>query len=319
MSGQLFESIVTVASNSYKTLTYSTMTAASLFVPTLCWLLETPHHLANHSNYKKAKENLIKIRPELNEKELNMEFDRMTGAIEEEKSKKQDVNWFNFFRIKVIRKAFRCGLVLNVLSVSCGGPVLSLYITTIVPKNQYFDNTFYPLISFLIQFIAAFTSTLFIDLCPRRTLYLAAALMSMVMQAFGALIFYLHSIDASSEVWRWSLILNCFLYLVVDRGLISPLNSTVRSEIFPQSVKGIGNALCVICQAITLIIFYQVYAIVLEHVGLSLNFVLFAVNSAILAAVVYFWLPETRGKSLADVQMAFENSQNEIPNCWKCR
>lgn len=310
MSGQLFESIITVATGSYKALTYSTLAAASAFIPTLCWLLETPHHLVNQSNYKKAKENLAKIRPNMNEKELAGEFDDITQGIEDEKSKKQNINWFNFFKIRVIRKAFRCGLVLNVLSVSCGGPVLSLYITAIVPANPYFSSSFYPLISFLIQFLAAITSTIFIDWWPRRTLYLAAALVSIGMQTFGAAASYLHS-NYPSDLWRWSLILNCFLYLVVDRGLISPLNSTVRSEIFPQSVKGIGNALCVICQAITLIVFYQVYAIVHQHLGLSFNFLLFAVNSAVLAAVVYFWLPETRGKSLADVQLALENDTKE--------
>lgn len=305
MFGQLFESLVMVIAQTYFALTALTTMMAVFFFPTIWWLIESPHYLANVSNLEEAKKNLKIIRPNSNPSEVNREFEMLIESASREKRKK--VNWLNFYKVKAFRKSLQCALLLNVIAVTCGGPVMALYVAVMLPENQYFRNDYYALISFTIQFLAAIGSTFIMDRFSRRRLFLAAALLSLAMQSLNALSYALYS-RSGDDLWKWIFILNNFLYMFVDRGLISPCNCTVRSEIFPYSLKGIGNALCVISQAISLIVSYQIYDYVNPKFGLSANFAIFALDSALLAAVIYCLLPEMRGKSLAQVQ----NVQDEF-------
>lgn len=301
MFGQLFESIVMVIAKTYFALTAFTTLVAALFFSTIWWLIESPHYLANVSNLEGAKKNLKIIRPDYTDNEVNREFEVMVESIARERRNKVRVNWLNFYKLKAFREPLQCALLLNVVAVTCGGPVMTLYVAVMLPQNLYFANEYYALISFSIQFIAAIGSTFVMDRFGRRRLFLAAALISLAMQSLNAFAYALYD-SGGGDFWKWVFILNNFLYMFVDRGLISPCNCTVRSEIFPYTLKGIGNALCVICQAISLIVNYQIYDFINPKYGLSINFAIFAFDSALLAAVIYFLLPEMGGRSLAEVQ-----------------
>ncbi len=310
MSGQLFESVVTILTSSYYALTNSSTILAAFFFPTIWWMIESPYYLTHTCKFHRAKENLKIVRPGYTDDEIEEEFKLLKQSIDTEKLKKNEINWFNFFKVKSVRRPLRCALLLNVFAVSCGGPAMALNVANMLPANQYFSREYYPFISFSIQFVAGIGSTFIIDKFPRRKLYIFTGLLSAAMQAFSAAVYYAFSVQ-SSEIWKWSFILNNFVYMFVDRGLLSPLNCTVRSEIFPIRLKGIGNALCVICQSLALIVSYAIFDFVYKNYGLTVNFLIFTLFSLIIVATVYAYLPETGNKSLAEVQNAIKMEAEE--------
>lgn len=87
------------------------------------------------------------------------------------------------------------------------------------------------------------------------------------------------------------------------------MNNAVKSELFPQAVKGFCGSLVSIGQASSAIVLYQLYNLIRDYFHIYLIYVVFSINSFILCLIIYFMLPEGRGTSLADLQMKF----NQIP------
>lgn len=158
MFGQLFESVVMVLANTYFALTAFTTLIAALFFPTIWWLIESPHYLANKLDLKAAKRNLKIVRPGHSDWEVNKELDSIA-----QEGQKKVLSWFNFYKVKAFRKSLQCVLLLNIVAVTCGGPVMTLYVAVMLPPNPYFGNSYYALISFSVQFIAAIGSTFVMD------------------------------------------------------------------------------------------------------------------------------------------------------------
>ena len=97
------------------------------------------------------------------------------------------------------------------------------------------------------------------------------------------------------------------IYLAFFQACLGPLAWLVMSEIFPLRLRGLGMGISVFCLWITNFIVGLVFPIMLANLGLSGSFIAFSVCAVLGAVFIYNFCPETRGKSLEEIEEGFRN------------
>jgi MFS transporter, SP family, major inositol transporter len=100
-------------------------------------------------------------------------------------------------------------------------------------------------------------------------------------------------------------------FLAFQQGAISPVTWLMLSEIFPLKLRGLGMGVTVFCLWITNFLVGLFFPILLSAVGLSFTFFIFAVCGIGAIVFVNKILPETRGKSLEQLESYFRNYGQE--------
>jgi major inositol transporter-like SP family MFS transporter len=96
-------------------------------------------------------------------------------------------------------------------------------------------------------------------------------------------------------------------FLGFQQATISPVTWLMLSEIFPQKLRGLGMGVTVFCLWITNFLISLVFPVLLEWIGLSTTFFVFFVCGLGAITFVKHFLPETKGKSLEELEKHFRS------------
>lgn len=95
------------------------------------------------------------------------------------------------------------------------------------------------------------------------------------------------------------------LFLSFMQGCIAPILWLVIAEIFPLRLRGLGMGICIFFLWIVDFIIGSVFPVLLDTWGLSAAFFFFVVSGIIAMIFVKFCVPETKGKSLEEIERYF--------------
>lgn len=100
--------------------------------------------------------------------------------------------------------------------------------------------------------------------------------------------------------------LGCIIvYLAFFQGLIGPVNWVIISEIFPLRLRGLGMGLSVMILWLANFCVGLIFPMLLDSVGLANTFFTFALMSLVSIVFVIKVVPETRGRSLEELEAFF--------------
>lgn len=309
--GLIFPSIMSVTLASYKSLVWSITLLTFLSLVSMYWMKETPSYLVSKSNYKQAKITLRRIRKGYSEREIEDEFEKLAKYIEEEKTRQNQLTWLKFLKTKSIRKPLLSGILLNVFTILTGSVLIKIYITAIIPANEFVPKKYYPLIIQICLLFISFNTTFYIDKFKRRTIFLSGAVTVSILNGICALANYMVEGTQTNNFFKWIFIFANMLSVICYGAAIQPMNSALKAELYPQAMKGFCGSIGIISQALSFIIAFQLYNFVKDYFHIYLMYVIFSLNSMVLCSVIYFILPEGRGESLSDFQKKF--NQQVIP------
>jgi major inositol transporter-like SP family MFS transporter len=100
-------------------------------------------------------------------------------------------------------------------------------------------------------------------------------------------------------------------FLVFQQGAISPVTWLMLSEIFPLRLRGLGMGVTVFCLWITNFLVGLTFPILLDKVGLSTTFFVFAALGIVAIAFVKKYLPETKGLTLEQLEHNFRTYDHQ--------
>lgn len=306
--GSLFVAVVTSLFSSYKIVCYSATVLSFICLFPLFWFEETPHYLISISKNDQAKQYLRQIRPGCDEESIDIEFKNLKNYIEEEQIRKNKVSWLEFLSSKPIRVPIITLMLINSLASMTGGTVISSYITVIVPDIESISKKYYPLILQVISIVASFLAPVFIDKFSRKFLYSLSTIMCCFIAIFMALIYHWYELHVENYI-KWSLLVGNLVIVAIWHCTIKPIQITWKSELFPHAVKGLACSLTTLVQSSCTVIAYKSYVIVTDGIGVYFNYLFYAVNLLLSFVVVFHLIPESRGKSLSDLQTS--NAKNE--------
>lgn len=285
---------------------FSLITLLSMIIAT-----ETPSFLISISKFDQARENLQKVRQGCPINETETEFEALKQYIEDEKTSKDQLNWLSFIKLKSTRGPLLASVLIKFFTTGTGRNLITTYVTTIFPANEFVPKKYYPLIMQVIILFINIGTTFYIEKFPRRSIFIFGAIAITISNSLAALFDYFH-VESRIETFKWLFVLGNVSYLIFFNGMVQPINSTIKSELFPQAIKGLGGSLTILSQAASTLISYQLYHFINKYLYLYDMYVVLAINSLILCVIVYFMLPESRGSSLVDVQRQYQ--QQRIPN-----
>ena len=98
------------------------------------------------------------------------------------------------------------------------------------------------------------------------------------------------------------------LYLAFFQGAVGPMTWLTLSEIFPARIRGIGMGMAVLFLWLFNFLVGLFFPVLLDSVGLSATFFLFAVFAVGGIVFIGKYLPETRGLSLEQIEENFKRS-----------
>ena len=153
------------------------------------------------------------------------------------------------------------------------------------------------------RLIFTFIVALFIDKVGRRPLLIISSIVcSFSMFVIGAII------DAENPSLSW-IPLVAALVFIASYGLgVGPVPWILIGEMLPTPIRSVGAAICTCIFALLLFLLSELWPQIIDATGLDDAVFAFGSFNLLLAIVTWLFMPETRNRSLEDLQTAFSGA-----------
>jgi len=158
-------------------------------------------------------------------------------------------------------------------------------------KNALLQTSLLGLINFLFTFIAIY----FVDKIGRRLLYLIGSMGMVITLLLLAVSFYLKMDSLFTLICIMS-------FIAFFASCIGPVFWTLVSEIFPNRIRGKAVAFASFTQWIFNFFVVLLFPHFLASVGGTATFLFLALMSFLQWLFTYLYVPETKGKSLEEIE-----------------
>jgi SP family arabinose:H+ symporter-like MFS transporter len=156
-----------------------------------------------------------------------------------------------------------------------------------------------------VNVLFTFVALWLIDKTGRKTLLLYGV-SGMTLCLFGlGLIFYL---DLVSGPWVLIFILG---YIASFAASLGPIPWVIISEIFPTKTRGVAMSISILILWISVYLVTQFFPILLESIGGAFTFWIFMINAVFLVLFVWKVVPETKGKTLEEIEKSWIITKNK--------
>ncbi len=162
-------------------------------------------------------------------------------------------------------------------------------------KNALLQTSLLGLINFIFTFVAIFL----IDKVGRRLLYLIGSMGMAITLVLLAISFYLKMEGIFTLIC-------IMLFLASFSSCIGPVFWTLVAEIFPNRIRGKALAFASFTQWIFNFLVVLLFPHFLVLLGGATTFLFLALMSFVQWLFTYFYVPETKGKSLEEIEMMWK-------------
>ena len=261
---------------------------ALLFFIALFFVPESPRWLSKQGRDVEAMDILSKINASEKAKEIHQEIKE---ALKEEKGTLKELF------APGLRTAMIVGVFLALFSQITGINAIMYYAPEILKSAGFGVDSalMQTVIIGVINTIFTFIAIKYIDKVGRRTLLLWGV-SGMIISLFC--IGLLYQFNLTDGPWLLILILAFVGCFAMSLG---PIPWVIISEIFPTKTRGVAMSLSIVVLWIGVMLISQFTPLLLE-LGEALTFWLFMVNAMILLIFTYKMIPETKGKTLEEIE-----------------
>jgi len=158
-------------------------------------------------------------------------------------------------------------------------------------KNALLQTSLIGLVNFVFTFFAVWL----IDRLGRRSFYLIGSSGMAVTLALLAIAFYLEMNPIFTTIC-------IMLFIAFFASCIGPAFWTLVAEMFPNRIRGKAVALASFTQWVFNFLVVLLFPYVLDAFGGSLTFLFLSAMSVIQLLIAWFYLKETKGKSLEEIE-----------------
>ncbi|WP_339229069.1 sugar porter family MFS transporter [Oceanobacillus sp. FSL K6-2867] len=251
---------------------------------------------------RKMSEGLHVLQQVREPKRAELEFDSIKASVE--KTSNRNKATFKDLNIPWMRRIVLIGIGVAVLQQITGVNAIMYYGTTILGDAGFSTNA--ALVSNIANGIIAVIATgvgvyILGKVSHRKMLMVGQVGVITSLSLIGIASMLLQGTPAQPFVVLTLTV--CFLAFM--QGAISPTTWLMLSEIFPLRVRGMGMGVSVFFNWMTNFLITLIFPVALNILGLAITFFIFAALNVIALLFAKKYLPETRGRSLEDLEHSF--------------
>lgn len=291
---------------SYTTLGISSAVFPIAFLVLMVWMPESPYFLLLKGRGSDAERSLMRLRGKTDRQHLQEELTEIRKVVDES-LKMGTASVRDLFKKRGNRRALILTLSLVMLQQFCGQLAIVSYTTQILQRSaSSLDAHISVIISGGIQTVASVAMSSLVDRVGRKPLLLSSTIGLGVSTLGLAIYFYFESktdVDLSTVDW---IPITCLVsYVSLFSLSLGVLPFTIMGEIFLPNVKGLAASLALLVHSISGVVVTKLFQILTDVTGPDSPFWLFSAYCFISAVFIAWYLPETKGKTFAEIYEVF--------------
>ncbi|KZC08289.1 Facilitated trehalose transporter Tret1 [Dufourea novaeangliae] len=283
---------------STRNLALVSMSLPIVFVLSIVWLPESPYHLMRRGKHQEAIQTLARIRGTMN---VSVEAENMEKSVKIDLE--NDTGLRELLTVSGNRKALTVVVCLAVIQQWSGSMAIISYAElTFTATGNNFEGKYITMMLGAVQVVSAMFSTVVVDSFGRRTLLIFSTFGTSMSTMLVGLFFYLQhrQMDVDSIVWLPAI--GTLSYIITYAVGLAGIPFTMISEVFPTNVKALGSTIGIMCCNLFGFFVTVCFPSIVEAFGRYASFWLFSGITLMGMVFVYCYVPETRGKTLQEVQ-----------------
>ncbi|WP_434432971.1 sugar porter family MFS transporter [Lactiplantibacillus paraplantarum] len=271
---------------------------SALFLIALIPAGESPRWLAQHGKQSEA----LKVLKKVESSELAAK--QQLNAIQDAEKVVDDTKFSDLFN-KTWFPVLVIGVLLALFQQFSGSNAIMYYAPEIF-KGAGFGQSgaFMATVSIgVINMVITVVSLGLVDRIGRKKLLGWGSFAMSVCLLVVAICFFTH---ASATVTLTFILLAIASYAIS----LAPVTWLLISEIFPSRIRGRAMSICTVVLWLSDFTLSYTFPILTQNIGEGWTFILYVVVTAVSALFVWKMVPETRGKSLEEIEQYWQNKEN---------
>lgn len=270
-----------------------------LFAITFFFMPETPQYLLKRNKLKEAERCLRWLRG--SNYDISNEIDLIQKDVENATQNKASLK--DLVMNRANRNALICSLGLMFFQQFSGINAVIFYTVDIFESAGSDMNPFLAaIIVTVVQVISTVASFLLVEKAGRRILLLQSCIaMGLSLLVIGV---FFNLKDGGKDVSNigWIPLTSMVVFIITFSLGFGPIPWMMMGELFSSECKGIASGLAVMTNWILVFVVTKFFPTMIDNFGKDITFWIFAVFMLLAVIFVYFVIPETKGKSSAQIQ-----------------
>lgn len=261
---------------------------------------ESPYYLLYINRPDEARISLQYFRPN---REIDTELEDISEAVKRQKTEGGTLK--DLFCVKSNRKAILIMTVLDMGQHLCAISVMlmNLHLILEAAGSVYLDSSVAGILFAVIMLISAQIASLQMDKYGRRFLLIASTIPTGVCLLVLAIYFHVKLAGYDVEFISWIPIVSVMVYAMTFKIGLGMVPIVMTAEVFSTKIKAMGMTVADAMYVIGSIISIQLYTWLSNFYGIHVPFYIFAVSAFLIAIFSYCYIPETKGKTLEEIQI----------------
>lgn len=268
----------------------------------MCFMSDTPRWLVSKNRDDEAKKVFSKIEPDI---EPEKEIAEIKETLVDNRQEKA-------FRLKKwMIMPFVVGIGIMFAQICTGINTIIYYAPTIF-KTAGFDSNLTAIYATtgigVVNFIMTIVAVFFTDRIGRKPLlYFGLTGVMLSLFALGTSFAFAGVLGSSL---KWVAVGSLVTYIICFAMSLGPIDWILVSEVFPLRIRGIAMSVCTVSNFAFNFFVVGSFPVLLHRIGGAWTFWIFGIVSILCIIFVYFFVPETKGISLEEIESNWRRGVN---------
>ncbi|XP_057667534.1 facilitated trehalose transporter Tret1-like isoform X2 [Diorhabda carinulata] len=270
-------------------------------------IIESPVYHCLRGRRNEALISLERLRRFACQREIETEYLEILSNVKERGERKNSV--IDLFKTKASKRALLLSIFLSTGRQTSGLPLVMTFIGIIFKDTgSSLSGNRIGILLGLEQVISIIPMIYFIKKLDRRYFVLASCLVASFSLFTLSLSLYLEHSDYNfKEYIRWLPPVSALLFMLGYNLGYGPLSLSLSGELFNNNLRSIGVGVGLLMECLCTFVVKFTFPLLIEALGLHFSLAIFTVTGLVNFTVFYRFLPETREKSLREIQKLLEN------------
>ena len=260
----------------------------------MCFMKDTPRWLVSKNREDEAKLVFNKIEPDL---DSQIEINEIKSTLQAEQ---KDVR-FRFKKWMIMPFVVGIGIMFAQI---CTGINTIIYYAPTIFKTAGFDSNLTAIYATtgigIVNFVMTIVAVFFTDKIGRKPLLYFG--LTGVMLSLFALSASFAFADVLGNNLKWLAVGSLVTYIICFAMSLGPIGWILVSEVFPLKIRGIAMSICTVSNFAFNFFVVASFPILLHRIRGAWTFAIFGIVSILCIIFVYFFVPETKGISLEQIE-----------------